>query len=90
MSTRVAVAALAALSFALDVGPGQAQAPKYPWCADYHTESGQHGACGFYTYQQCMSYVSGLQGTCYRNPDYYAPGPTATPKVSRKKNTYYR
>jgi len=71
-----ALAALAAGVLATPV----AAAPSYPWCASYNTDSGNHGACGYYTYEQCMSYVSGLQGTCSRNPFYAAVRPSAPPR----------
>jgi hypothetical protein len=60
--------ALALLGIPSSIGSVQAQVSPYPWCAEYYTESGSHGSCGYSTQQQCLSYVSGLSGSCYRNP----------------------
>jgi len=69
----------------LDTGSAQAQGPIYPWCAEYWTRTGNHGSCGYYTFQQCLSYVSGLQGMCYRNPNYaeLRPAPSRYRRVVR-------
>src|SRR5436190_22869860 len=57
---RVFAAAIAVsfISLPLSVQPSRAEEPSYPWCASYNTDNGNHGACGYYTYEQCMSYVS--------------------------------
>jgi len=78
--------AIALLSLGLAGGSTRAQEPIYPWCASYNTETGNHGTCGFYTYEQCMSYVSGLQGTCSRNPSY----PSMHPDVVRSPRRHVR
>jgi hypothetical protein len=36
-----------------------------PWCA-YDVRGGTN--CGFYSYAQCMANISGIGGTCARNP----------------------
>ena len=80
MRVFAAAIAISFLGMPLSVQPSRAEEPSYPWCASYNTDSGNHGACGYYTYEQCMSYVSGLQGTCSRNPFYAAVRPSAPPR----------
>jgi hypothetical protein len=57
-----------------------AQAQNYPWCAYY--DNGQAGTnCGFSTFQQCMTTLSGMGGFCDRNTQYVpAPGPHSNPR----------
>ena len=38
-----------------------------PWCA-YDNDGGTN--CGFYSHAQCMADISGIGGTCGRNPNY--------------------
>jgi Protein of unknown function (DUF3551) len=49
------------------------------WCADYFNGAGTN--CGFHSYQQCMANISGIGGSCERNPSYQA----ATESSRRKK-----
>ena len=44
----------------------------YPWCS---VRGGFNGAqtCYFSTYRQCMATISGIGGTCIRNPYYRGP-----------------
>ena len=37
------------------------------WCA-YYVRGGTN--CGFHTYEQCRLNISGIGGTCSRNPNY--------------------
>jgi hypothetical protein len=37
------------------------------WCA-YDFKGGTN--CGFHSYGQCQSNISGIGGSCQRNPDY--------------------
>jgi hypothetical protein len=39
----------------------------YPWCAIYTKSSGTV-SCYFTSFQQCMATMSGIGGTCIRNP----------------------
>jgi hypothetical protein len=57
-----------------------AQAQNYPWCAYYGSIMGGGGTnCGFTTFEQCMTTVSGIGGFCDRNTQYVPPpGPTAS------------
>lgn len=55
-----------------------AHAESYPWCARY--AKGDDGEnCGFTTFDQCMTDVSGIGGYCARNTQYIPrlamPGP---------------
>jgi hypothetical protein len=64
-SSLVTIGALAgSLAF---VSPGKAQ--NYPWCAVYNV-GGPAYNCGFVTYDQCMTTVSGIGGGCERNTQY--------------------
>jgi Protein of unknown function (DUF3551) len=39
----------------------------YPWCAVYTKTSGAV-SCYYTSFQQCMATMSGIGGTCIRNP----------------------
>ncbi len=39
-----------------------------PWCSDYFNGNGTN--CGFHTHEQCMANISGIGGSCVRNPAY--------------------
>lgn len=43
---------------------------EYPWCAIYGGRGGGGTNCGFSTLQQCMATISGIGGSCERNPMY--------------------
>jgi hypothetical protein len=47
----------------------RAEAQNYPWCAQTASMEGGMN-CGFTTYQQCMSTVSGTGGFCQQNTQY--------------------
>ena len=68
---------LAALAlFAFAAWPTQASAMIiYPWCAHYLGRSGGAVNCGFVTIEQCRATVSGIGGSCDRNPWYTEPQP---------------
>lgn len=55
-----------------------AQAQNYPWCAYYAMgDDGGGTNCGFVTYEQCMTTLSGMGGFCVQNNQYHAPaGPS--------------
>jgi hypothetical protein len=42
------------------------------WCAIYNMGFGAAN-CGFATFQQCISAVSGVGGNCSPSPPYYQP-----------------
>ncbi len=50
------------------------------WCSDYSNGGGTN--CGFHSYEQCMANISGIGGSCLRNPTY----PTSTD--ARRKQRY--
>jgi hypothetical protein len=54
-----------------------AKAAVWPWCADLGGDpSGGGTNCGFASWQQCQTYLSGIGGWCYPNPYYTSePGP---------------
>jgi len=84
---RVPTIGLAVVTVFLATASARAQEPLYPWCASYFTSTGEHGSCGYYTFEQCMSYVSGgLGGVCYRNPAYAnAPPQFAVPRKKARR-----
>ncbi len=48
------------------------EAQNYPWCAYYSVKGGATN-CGFTTYDQCMTTLSGMGGFCARNTQYVPP-----------------
>jgi hypothetical protein len=51
--------------------PPAAQAAEWPWCADLDGEDGGGGTnCGFASWEQCQTNISGIGGWCYPNPYY--------------------
>ena len=50
-----------------------------PWCSDYFNGNGTN--CGFHSYEQFMANISGIGGSCLRNPNYNA----TTESSGRKK-----
>ena len=65
------IAALAATAFIALAPAPAAQAQDWPWCADLaRDEGGGVTNCGFASWEQCQSYISGIGGWCYRNPHY--------------------
>jgi hypothetical protein len=71
MSVRAAILAGAVLAAASAATP--ASAIEYPWCAQYGRDGGRN--CGFVSFAQCMTTVSGIGGSCERNSFYTAPPP---------------
>lgn len=69
----VTLIALAGLAVAVFTPPSVGQSPyDYPWCAVRGDRSGAD-SCYFRTYGQCMETLSGIGGTCIRNPGYRGP-----------------
>jgi hypothetical protein len=64
----IAFAAVAALT--VFNAPSVKAEVQYPWCAHYGHFGGAAENCGFSTLQQCMATVSGIGGSCDRNPMY--------------------
>jgi len=50
-----------------------AKAQNYPWCAYYAMGENGPTNCGFATYDQCMTTVSGIGGFCAFNTQYVPP-----------------
>jgi hypothetical protein len=72
---------LLALALSPLLGPA-VHADPYRWCAYYGgRDDGTTVNCGFVTYRQCMETISGIGGTCERNPDY--DGRPVTDEYSR-------
>lgn len=71
--TRVNVIALAATMAAVAAVTAPAKAAEWPWCADMF-EGGPGGGtatnCGFISWEQCQTYISGMNGWCRPNPFY--------------------
>jgi hypothetical protein len=49
-----------------------AHAQNYPWCA-YYSGKGGGTNCGFTTFEQCLTNVSGIGGFCEPNTLYQPP-----------------
>jgi hypothetical protein len=65
--TTAAAVAVALAGYLMPVQPAQAQV--WPWCADLNGDEGGGATnCGFASWQQCQTYISGIGGWCYRNP----------------------
>jgi hypothetical protein len=66
-----------------------AEAQNYPWCAYYGGRDGGGVNCGFSTFEQCMTTLSGMGGFCDRNTQYVPPpGPRAAPVHRRRHRTH--
>jgi hypothetical protein len=46
-----------------------AHAQNYPWCAVYNVGDNAYN-CGFATYEQCRTTISGIGGFCERNTQF--------------------
>jgi len=66
---RTTIAAVTALTALVSAG-ADARADG-PWCSQY-VQGGRN--CGFYSYEQCRTNISGIGGSCAPNPAYPAPG----------------
>lgn len=61
-----------------------AYAQNYPWCAYYAMgDDGGGTNCGFVSYEQCMTTLSGLGGFCVLNNQYHSP---ASPSVGHARH----
>ena len=60
-----------------------ATATLFPWCAHYMMRGGGTN-CGFGTLQQCLTMISGVGGSCQRNP-YLEDSPPVVHKVRHKQ-----
>ena len=54
---------------------------EYPWCAQYSGDDGGGRNCGFTTLEQCRATISGMGGSCERNPFY----PGSASGISQRK-----
>ncbi len=70
--------ATAILVAAMFATAASARAQNYPWCAYYAMGADGGGTnCGFVTYEQCMTTLSGMGGFCVLNNQYHRPaGPS--------------
>jgi hypothetical protein len=63
-----------------------ALAQNYPWCAHYDKGGGGLN-CGFTSFAQCLTDISGLGGFCEQNNTYRPPISTAAHPVRHKPLT---
>ena len=56
----------------------RAEAQNYPWCAYYGGRGGGTN-CGFTSFQQCMTALSGNGGFCNQNTQYSSPSGYGAP-----------
>jgi hypothetical protein len=62
------LALMLTLATAVAFAPRMAAAAyNLPWCARY-TDQSYAVSCAFYTFQQCLTTVSGVGGSCMQNP----------------------
>ena len=61
--------ALALAAFIAAAASTGAHAQNYPWCAVLNMGDNAYN-CGFATYQQCMTTISGIGGFCERNTQF--------------------
>lgn len=61
--------AVALAAFVAAAASTGAQAQNYPWCAVLNMGDNSYN-CGFVTYQQCMTTISGIGGFCERNTQF--------------------
>jgi hypothetical protein len=67
------------------IAPG-ARAQNYPWCAHYDKGDGGMN-CGFTSFAQCLTDVSGLGGFCEQNNTYVPPAaPAPSPHRPHKSS----
>jgi hypothetical protein len=75
----------------------RAVAQNYPWCTYYAVKGGATN-CGFTTYEQCMTTLSGMGGFCALNTQYvpppgphlqYVPPPGPHPRSHHYKRRRY-
>ena len=66
--------------------PAPAQAQNYPWCAHYDKGDGGWN-CGFTSFEQCLTDISGLGGFCEQNNTYKALISAAAHPVRHKSHT---
>ncbi len=79
-----AAIALAALAMTASAKP--AAAIEYPWCAQYGGIGDGGRNCGFTTYAQCMTTVSGIGGGCERNLFYEGSAEKPAKHVHKRHN----
>jgi hypothetical protein len=75
---------------AAGIGIGtRAEAQNYPWCAMYNLgEDGQ--ICGFVSYEQCMTTVSGIGGFCQQNTQNQSSVIALHPSPRTRKHSFHR
>ena len=61
--------AVALAAFVAAAASTSAHAQNYPWCAVLNMGDNAYN-CGFATYQQCMTTISGIGGFCERNTQF--------------------
>jgi len=65
---------------------GNAKAQNYPWCALYGGgDKGGATNCGFVTFEQCLTTLSGMGGFCQQNTQYVAPARPRRPLAHQSR-----
>jgi hypothetical protein len=69
-----------------------AQAQNYPWCAYYAMgDDGGGTNCGFVSFEQCMTTLSGMGGFCVLNNQYHPPaGPSGQNRAAGRRSHKHR
>ena len=64
----------------------RAEAQNYPWCAQYSGDMGGAMNCGFVSFEQCLTDVSGVGGFCIVNNRYQPPVPAASSRHQARRH----
>jgi hypothetical protein len=75
---------LAALLALVVFAPSAGQAAEQKWCAQYGPDGGRN--CGFATFEQCQTTVSGVGGFCEQNPFYTGSDKQPAPRRKKRSN----
>lgn len=81
---------LAAAAAALWAGTSPSRADG-PWCATL--SGGRLGSaenCGFYSWEQCQAYISGIGGFCHENALYEPPRMRTKPHPRARRHIRHR
>lgn len=86
MRLMFAVALAAAALTASPAATPISAAPLFPWCAHYMMKGGGI-TCAFGTLNQCLRMISGVGGSCQRNP-YIEDAPPTSRKAKHKRHRH--
>lgn len=87
MRKTILAAALAAAAMLPAASPAKAQGYEFPYC----TSGGwaTDGICRFRTFQECLTFIQGVGGSCTRNPRAMQYPPDLPPRRTRHPYDQY-